>query len=347
MEDRPASAAMWRCVAALTARLDARGADLAGPFGADGRRLLTERARLLGLPPAGRVSSGGACRLLRAADGWIAVSLARPDDVAAIPAWLDDDVAAPDAPGDDVWAVVEDRVRSRSTIDLSARGSLLGMACSVVGEQTDPRPVIVEALGPAGPRAVAGLRVVNLAALWAGPLTGHLLHRLGARVTKVESRGRPDGARQHAEFFDGLHDGVEFVTLDFSTGRDRARLRDLLESADVVIEGSRPRALQQLGIDARSIVRHGPQVWVSITGHGRTGANAMRVGFGDDAAAAGGLVDWVDGTPHFVGDAVADPLTGLTAAVAVAESLEAGGRSLIDIALSRVAASVAMSALPS
>ena len=85
----------------------------------------------------------------------------------------------------------------------------------------------------------------------------------------------------------------------------------------MVIEGSRPRALEQLGIDARSIVRHGPQVWVSITGHGRDGANTMRVGFGDDAAAAGGLVDWVDGTPHFVGDAVADPLAGLTAAMAV------------------------------
>ena len=183
--------------------------------------------------------------------------------------------------------------------------------------------------------------MVNLASLWAGPLTGQLLHRLGAQVTKVESVGRPDGGRRHPEFFDRLHAGADFVTLDWSTDAGCARLRELVESADVVIEGSRPRALEQLGIDARAVVRHGPQVWVSITGHGREGAHAMRVGFGDDAAAAGGLVDWIDGTPRFVGDAVADPLAGLTAAVAVVDALEAGGRVLLDVALSRVAASVA------
>ena len=175
--------------------------------------------------------------------------------------------------------------------------------------------------------------MVNLASLWAGPLTGQLLHRLGAQVTKVESIGRPDGGRRHPEFFDQLHAGADFVTVDWSTDAGRARLRELLESADVVIEGSRPWALEQLGIDARAVVRHGPQVWVSITGHGRDGEHAMRVGFGDDAAAAGGLVDWIDGTPRFVGDAVADPLAGLTAAVAVVDALEAGGRVLLDVAL--------------
>ncbi len=317
---------MWRYVAAQTALLDERGAALADRFGADGRGLMTDRARLLGLPPAGAVSSGGACRLLRVADGWIAVSLARRDDITAIPAWLE--VVDPDVAAADPWAVVEEHVRSRSGTELVERAALLGLACSVVGEQTDRRPTVAEHLGSAARRPVAGARVVNLASLWAGPLTGQLLHRLGARVTKVESVGRPDGGRLHAEFFDQLHAGADFVTLDWSTDEGRDRLRDLLESADVVIEGSRPRALEQLGIDARAVVRRGPQVWVSITGHGRDGANAMRVGFGDDAAAAGGLVDWIDGTPHFVGDAVADPLAGLTAAVAVADALEAGGRVL-------------------
>ena len=52
-------------------------------------------------------------------------------------------------------------------------------------------------------------------------------------------------------------------------------------------------------------------------------------------------MDWIDGTPRFVGDAVADPLAGLTAAVAVVDALEAGGRVLLDVALSWVAASVA------
>ena len=83
----------------------------------------------------------------------------------------------------------------------------------------------------------------------------------------------------------------------------------------MVIEASRPRALAQLGVNGPDLVRAGgPRVWVSITGYGRSGDAANRVAFGDDAAAAGGLVVWRDGVPLFCADAVADPLTGLTAA---------------------------------
>ncbi len=331
---------MWGLVASQTRLLDERGAGLAESFGAGGRGLLTGRAELLGLPPAGSTSSGGACRLLRAADRWIALSLARPDDVAAIPAWLGDEPSS-DVDVDDPWPLVRESVRSRQARGLVEQATLLGMACAAVGEETDRRRTLDEPLGSAPTRPVEGARVLNLASLWAGPLAGHLLHRLGAQVTKVESTSRPDGGRQQPAFFDVLHAGHDFVTLDWSTAEGRDELRDRLMSADVVIEGSRPRALEQLGIDARSIVRNGPRVWISITGHGRSGANAARVGFGDDAAAAGGLLEWVDDTPRFVGDAVADPLAGLTAAVAVVDALASGGRHLIDVALSRVAASVA------
>jgi len=111
----------------------------------------------------------------------------------------------------------------------------------------------------------------------------------------------------------------------------------------VVIEGSRPRALRGWGIDAEAhlAAEDGPRVWVSITGHGRTGAEADRVGFGDDAAAAGGLVVGDDDGPCFLADAVADPLTGIAAAKAVEEALGEGGSWLLDAALARVAASVA------
>ena len=67
----------------------------------------------------------------------------------------------------------------------------------------------------------------------------------------------------------------------------------------------------------------------------------MRVALGDDAAAAGGLVGWVDDGPVFIADAVADPLTGLVAAHAVVEAVRGGGRWLVDIALARVASTVA------
>jgi crotonobetainyl-CoA:carnitine CoA-transferase CaiB-like acyl-CoA transferase len=67
----------------------------------------------------------------------------------------------------------------------------------------------------------------------------------------------------------------------------------------------------------------------------------MRVGLGDDAAAAGGLVGEAEGGPVFLADAVADPVTGLVAAMAVVDAVTSGGRWLLDIALARVASAVA------
>jgi crotonobetainyl-CoA:carnitine CoA-transferase CaiB-like acyl-CoA transferase len=137
-----------------------------------------------------------------------------------------------------------------------------------------------------------------------------------------------------------MHAGKEFVSIDFT----RDSLHVLLLSADVVVEGSRPRALEQLGLDVHEIVERGPRVWLSITGHGRGEPERNWVGFGDDAAVAGGLVGWWRDTPCFVGDAVADPLTGVAAAGAVQNALRAGGRWLIDCNLASVAAYVADSA---
>ncbi|HEV2310640.1 MAG TPA: CoA transferase, partial [Acidimicrobiia bacterium] len=121
-------------------------------------------------------------------------------------------------------------------------------------------------------------------------------------------------------------------------GRDR--LRALIGRADVVIEASRPRALAQLGIDADAAVRTRPGLtWVSITAYGRTGPSSNRVGFGDDAAAAAGLLARDDaGTPVFCGDAIADPVAGLVAALGAADSLVRGGGVVVDVSLAGTAA---------
>ena len=80
-------------------------------------------------------------------------------------------------------------------------------------------------------------------------------------------------------------------------------------------------------------------VWVAITAHGWTGEAAYRVGFGDDTAAAGGLLGRdASGKPVFIGDALADPITGLMAAAAGLRALEQGGGVLLDMAMSRSAA---------
>jgi len=186
--------------------------------------------------------------------------------------------------------------------------------------------------------------VVDLSSLWAGPLCSHLLGLGGARVVKVESTRRPDGGRRdETGFFDLLNHGKASVALDLPSTYGLARLRALLAAGDVVIEGSRPRALRGWGIEPETylVMDDGPRVWVSITGYGRTGPAADRVGFGDDAAAAGGLVVRDDDGPCFLADAVADPLTGIAATRAVGEALAEGGTWLLDAALAGVAASVA------
>jgi len=315
---------------------------LGAAAGVDALACVGERAAITGQRPGGRISAGGTCRLLRAADGWMAVSLAREDDLDLLPAWLDGCRGNKSrnprliASAND-WEAVAGAVEGRRAAEVVARGRLLGLPVAVLGERAPAGLYRSERLGDAPP-LTRPPRVVDLSSLWAGPLCSRILLQHGATVVKVESATRPDGARRGTPaFFEALNAGKELVTVDFPSGE----LRHLLQSADVVVEGSRPRALEQLGIDAAAVVAGGPRLWLSITGHGRTGPQRDWVAFGDDAAVAGGLVEWHSGEPAFYGDAVADPLTGMAGAVAVTEALASGGRWLVDCNLAGVAAHVA------
>jgi crotonobetainyl-CoA:carnitine CoA-transferase CaiB-like acyl-CoA transferase len=183
---------------------------------------------------------------------------------------------------------------------------------------------------------------VDLSSLWAGPLAASLLGFAGARVIKVESVRRPDGARRGAPaFHDLMNAGKSSIAVDLRSSADRARLCALIATSDIVIESARPRALAQLGIDARAMVASVPGLtWVGITGYGRTGCGANWIAFGDDAAVAAGLATATggDATPVFCADAVADPLTGMHAAVAALASWQSGGGRVIDVALRDVVA---------
>ncbi len=312
--------------------------------GVDALSVLGERAAIAGSSRRGATSCGGGARLLRAADGeFVAVSLTRPDDVALLPAWLDVDEPRTGAMDDGMWDAVGAAVSRCSARDIAERATLLGLPVSRLGEVTDAVSVIASSFGAVSALERAPL-VVDLSSLWAGPLATRLLLRSGARVIKVESVTRPDGARRNDTFFDLMHAGKESVALDLRSAPGREHLRGLLHAADVVVEASRPRALEQLGIDARAVIANGPRVWVSITGHGRDEPGCHRTAFGDDAAVAGGLVADAGDGPCFVADAVADPLTGVAAAAAVLDALRCGSRVLLDVALARVAAQVAQSA---
>ncbi|HEX7944889.1 MAG TPA: CoA transferase, partial [Phenylobacterium sp.] len=182
-------------------------------------------------------------------------------------------------------------------------------------------------------------RVVDLSALWAGPMCGAILAAAGCEVTKVESLARPDPTRAATpDFHRRLNGAKAELALDFADPADRAALRETVLAADVVITGARPRAFAGLGFDPEEIV-DGGAVWVSITGYGW--GRGQRVAFGDDAAAAGGLVDWTVDEPRFLGDALADPVTGLAAAVGALEALYSGGAMFVDAGLAPCAAGAA------
>jgi crotonobetainyl-CoA:carnitine CoA-transferase CaiB-like acyl-CoA transferase len=162
---------------------------------------------------------------------------------------------------------------------------------------------------------------------------------------KIESTQRPDGGRRGSPaFFERLSAGKAGESIDFSTRDGLARLRAHLESADIVIEASRPRALRQLGIDAEALVQaRDGLTWISITGYGREEPEAHWIAYGDDAAVAGGLSHALyaaAGQRLFVGDAIADPLTGLHAALAAMAALTSGGSRLLSIPMRDVVAHV-------
>ena len=226
-------------------------------------------------------------------------------------------------------------------------------------------------------RPLRDAKVVDLSVMWAGPLCGDLLALAGAQVVKVESPSRPDGARRGLpEFYELLNGKKQHRSIRFEAPEGRAELLGLLQSADIVITSCRPRALEQMGIDPRDVVSLSDVIWAGITGYGWE--QGHKVAFGDDAAAAGGLVchaerssqeaelasgdvaDYFenkdDGSkgnesegelserkrgressegilPCFIGDAIADPLTGVTAAAAVMEQWLSGSPGFLDISM--------------
>ena len=329
------------------AALDAH--ELAQHLGAtlavDGPELLDERAEMLGIAPQETISAGGTCRVFPATDRWVALNLARRDDIDLLAAWMGREWEGP------VWDAVATALRSMPAADAVERAQLLGIPAAVAvtpeeaatdeqsrarGQSFPPAPFL--SAGVPGPRVPWPPRVIDLSSLWAGPLCGRLLAAAGAPVTKIESTTRPDGARAGPPAFFALMNGEkEQRSLDFGTASGRDELARAIADADVVIESSRPRAMKQLGIDVEAEVARGA-VWVSISGYGRTGPWSNRVAFGDDAAVAGGLAvaaGSVD-APRFWGDAVADPAAGLHATVAALAALHIGGGHLIDVALREV-----------
>ena len=422
----------------------------------DGATVLNQRLPELGLNPEPRLSPNGSCRLLAVGSRWLALNLARADDWSLLPAWLQRDKifadwqsvldaladASRDSSAPDAAALVargrdmslpiallpelisgQAVANSPSVASNSAGGSETSLSQNTVSKSGPNLAADLTSVCPLHQIAEVRQRkplqemlVVDLAALWAGPLCSHVLQQAGCQVVKIESSQRPDGARWGTpDFFQRIHAGKTLREVDFRSATELHALRDLLASADIVIEGSRPAALQRLGLDRRSIARHrataghfnkgiresdeagqtgadprgsissgsissgsipsgsdehgfdpnrakqsrarqsrarqsrfqtqildpagssNEPLWVAVTAYGLSQPFCNWVGFGDDVAAAAGLMQWVAGEPRFCGDAVADPLTGLFAAAAILERLHAGQTGLLEASMFAVA----------
>jgi len=200
----------------------------------------------------------------------------------------------------------------------------------------------------------AGLRVLELARVLAGPWIGQTLADLGAEVIKIESpagdetRGwgppfltNADGSAADAAYFHSCNRGKESLVLDFRNVADRERAVRLACEADVLIENFKVGGLEKYGLDYASLARLNPRlVYCSISGFGQHGRYADRPGYDFVAQAMSGLMD-VTGEPgrppQKVGLAVADIITGLYGLIgiqaALAERARSGRGQHVDVAL--------------
>lgn len=199
-------------------------------------------------------------------------------------------------------------------------------------------------------KPLAGLRVVELARILAGPWAGQLLADLGAEVVKVERPGTGDDTRQWgppfaadgaSAYFHGCNRGKQSVAIDLGLPQGQAQVRALAAEADVLIENFKVGGLARYGLDYPSLAALNPKlVYCSITGFGQTGPYAARAGYDFIIQAMGGAMSLTgepDGPPQKSGVAYADLFTGLYATVAILAALRERDRSgrgaHIDMAL--------------
>lgn len=284
-----------------------------------------------------------ATRVLRAADGWWALTLSRQADRELVPALASSGLSTSELEGEALWKHVAAWSRSVLADEALGRAILLGLAAAVLPTGDSAHPA--EPSIAAGSSRDESPQVIDLSALWAGPLAAALLAMGGASVTKVESTERPDSMREgDPELFARVNANKEQLTLPLRTTEGRDLLLQLIARADIVIESSRPRALEQLGVRTHEILASQPDLlWVSITAYGRADA-PQRIGFGDDIAFGAGLVEWpgdADTPPLIVGDALPDPLTGVYAARAAQSAWLDHQGGLIDISMHQVARAAA------
>lgn len=181
-----------------------------------------------------------------------------------------------------------------------------------------------------------GLRVIELARILAGPWAGQTLADLGAEVIKIESKTGDDtrtwgppfintGEETNAAYYHSCNRGKQSVSLDFKDKNDLLKLKNLIASADILIENFKVGGLDKYGLDYKTLLSNHPSlIYCSITGFGQTGPYAKRAGYDFLMQGMSGLMSITgepDSQPQKVGVAVTDIFTGLYAVVAIQAAL--------------------------
>lgn len=195
---------------------------------------------------------------------------------------------------------------------------------------------------PRNPQSpLAGLKVLELARVLAGPFAGQILADLGADVIKVESpegdgtrlwgppwvvRTGADGIeRREAAYYHACNRGKRSITADFTCGDDLARVTDLATDADVVIENFKTGSLAKFGLDFATLNKSSPRlVYCSITGFGQTGPRAHEAGYDFVIQGMSGFMSLTghpQSAPVKMGLSISDLSTGLWAANGIQAAL--------------------------
>ncbi|NYV78447.1 CaiB/BaiF CoA-transferase family protein [Streptomyces sp. UH6] len=209
------------------------------------------------------------------------------------------------------------------------------------------RPTTANSPSPV-PAPLSGLRVLDLATLFAGPLAATLLGDFGADVIKVEHPSKPDPSRGHGPAKDGiglwwklLGRNKRNITLDLSAPAGRDTLLRLARDADVVVENFRPGTLERWGLGWEALSAVNPRlVLTRVTGFGQVGPYARRPGFGTLAEAMSGFAAVTgepDAPPTLPPFGLADSIAALATAYAVMTALAARDRTgegqVVDMAI--------------
>jgi crotonobetainyl-CoA:carnitine CoA-transferase CaiB-like acyl-CoA transferase len=204
-------------------------------------------------------------------------------------------------------------------------------------------------------KPLAGIRVLELARILAGPWAGQVLADLGADVIKVERKGTGDDTRgwgpPFVEGADGKHIGSAYfhaanrgkrsIDMDFESEDGRRIVRKLAARSDILIENFKVGGLAKFGLDYKSLAPENPRlIYCSVTGFGQDGPYAQRAGYDLMAQGMGGIMDltgMAGGEPTRIGIPVSDIFTGCYSVIgvlaALAEREKTGKGCYVDTAL--------------